>query len=165
MLDDPSSEIVEEGYSLLFRLWLEYSDSKDFTQDLKPIAINHKNIIQEFENRLNELVIKDTITDTFLKSRLKVFASEVSRSNLDSSQHVKQPIKENDGLSSSTITKKQGSRREQITGIGIFLFGLSGVLLGFSIWLSWDAGTVFGSIMLAISLLILLVTFVYNKLM
>lgn len=85
MLATRSRELVQEAYDSLFRLWLENVDSSNFKQDLIPIAVEHDNIIQELENRLSALSLKNTITDTFLKDHLAVLASEVLKIKLEKS--------------------------------------------------------------------------------
>ena len=77
MIADPSQEIVQEGYGLLFKLWLENVDNSAFIQELVPIAVEHQQMMQELANRLGELSLRDTITDTFLKKELAKFGSEV----------------------------------------------------------------------------------------
>lgn len=79
ILADPSEEVAQEGYGLLFKLWLENVDNSDFIQDLIPIALEHQNAMQELESRLGELSVRDTITDTFLKKQLRVLMLEVSK--------------------------------------------------------------------------------------
>ncbi len=79
ILADSSQEIAQEGYGLLFKLWLENVDNSDFIQELIPIAVEHQNTVQELDSRLGELSLKDSITNTFLKDHLTKFASEVAK--------------------------------------------------------------------------------------
>lgn len=64
-------EVVSEGYDLLFSLWLENVDTSEFQQDLVSIAVEEPGLIEEFEYRIDDLVIQEGITDSFLRDRLK----------------------------------------------------------------------------------------------
>jgi hypothetical protein len=77
MLTNPAREVKREGHDLLFNLWLENLDNLDFLQDLVPITETSVNLIQEFEDRINDIVIREKITDIYLRTRLKNLAKEL----------------------------------------------------------------------------------------
>lgn len=84
LLASSQQEEVEEGYDSLFDLWLENSDVPGFIQDLIPIAATHGTFIQEFKDRLNSLITKDVITDTYLQQRLNSLESEIAKYKINS---------------------------------------------------------------------------------
>jgi hypothetical protein len=77
MLAASSGEVVREGYYLLFDLWLENMDASEFQQDLVLIAVEEPDLIKEFEHQINDLVIREGITDVYLRVRLKKLATDV----------------------------------------------------------------------------------------
>ena len=79
MLADPFIEIKDEGFDSLFNLWLENNDNPELIRDLIPIAAEHEKVIPEFKNRLNSLVIKDTITETYLLQRLNQLREDIAK--------------------------------------------------------------------------------------
>ena len=94
MLADPFIEIKNEGFDSLFNLWLENNDSPEFIQDLIPIAAEHDMVIPEFKNRLNSLVIKDTITETYLLQRLNHLREDIAKfkKNLVATEDIKTDV-------------------------------------------------------------------------
>ncbi|MDL1910509.1 hypothetical protein FBQ81_07415 [Chloroflexi bacterium CFX6] len=93
LLASSHQEEVEEGYDSLFNLWLENSDLPGFIQDLIPIAAKHETFIREFKERLNSLITKDVITDTYLQQRLNSLESEIAKYKINSlkSENVTTP--------------------------------------------------------------------------
>ena len=85
LLANPSQELVQEGYGLLFKLWLENADNSLFIQELIPIALEFQETVREIEIRLGGLSVNDTITDTFLRTHLMKFALEVEKVRLERS--------------------------------------------------------------------------------
>lgn len=83
MLHDLSCETRQEGYDLLFKLWLDNTDSEDFNQQLILIAREDHDMLDEFERRINEIVTRDSITDLYLRGRFKKLISEVTISKPD----------------------------------------------------------------------------------
>jgi hypothetical protein len=163
MLKDQSSDVVEEGYDLLFRVWLENSDSPDFVKDLLPIAFEHNDLIQELNRRAKELILKDTITDIYLRTRLKNLALEIlEQTKTASSISFKETSYTNDEKLTPTQTRKLAYSVRKFTRFGLLLFGLSGLLLGLSIWLAWSVGLIIGIITLTLSLLFLVATMFIN---
>lgn len=79
MLANPNPEIVQEAWSQLFKLWLKLTDSSDFNQELISIALVYKDLVKEFESRINMLSTRDSITDFFLRSSLRNLSSEIAQ--------------------------------------------------------------------------------------
>jgi len=77
MLVDPASEIVQEGYDLLFKLWLKNHENVDFKQELLGVAIDHSQLVTEFTNRLRKLHLSSSITNTYLRKGLETLAADI----------------------------------------------------------------------------------------
>lgn len=67
IISDPDPEVHKEGCELLFNLWVSQEDPKTFYDQLIPIAIEHDNLLEEFENLIDNLKITDRITDLHLR--------------------------------------------------------------------------------------------------
>jgi len=76
MLANPSPEIVQEGYDLLFKLWMINSDNPDFKHEIKHDAIKYSQLIPELTTRLIKLQLTSSITNTYLRKRLESLASD-----------------------------------------------------------------------------------------
>lgn len=79
MLSDPNYEVRMDGYDLLFKLWLNQEEPKKFYEYLIPLALEHDNLLKEFENWINHLVVQDSITDAHLRKLHRDLSTEVSR--------------------------------------------------------------------------------------
>jgi hypothetical protein len=77
MLDNPTEESIQEGYDLLFKLWLTNKEIEEFSQELIQDAIKHPLLIGEFRKRLRELRLKSSITGNYLKDQFEAFVANV----------------------------------------------------------------------------------------
>lgn len=93
LLAHPSREVAREGHDLLFNLWLENMDASDFLQDLIFIAAENADVIKEFEHHIDDLVVREKITDIYLRARLKKLSSRVHKLTADRSRQRKNPKK------------------------------------------------------------------------
>jgi len=89
MLANPAPEIVQEGYDLLFKLWLSNHENAEFKHELMRVAIDHSQLIIEFTNRLRKLQLKSSITNTYLRKGLEALASDVKNFKLNLSKENK----------------------------------------------------------------------------
>jgi hypothetical protein len=55
VLKSPSSEIVQEGYDLLFKLWLDYSSDTNFVEEIKLTAAKYLDLTCELIKRVDNL--------------------------------------------------------------------------------------------------------------
>jgi hypothetical protein len=86
ILANSSREVRREGYHLLFKLWLENMDNPEFQRDLLPIVVENFNVINEIEDRIDDMVIKEGITDVYLRLRLKKLVEEAEEYKLSASK-------------------------------------------------------------------------------
>ena len=86
ILDDPNDGNLEQGYDLLFKLWLSNSDRSDFIQELIQDAVSRPSLINEFRKRLGELRLRSAITDTYLRERFEAFVADVESHRLKKSE-------------------------------------------------------------------------------
>src|SRR5687768_6736286 len=114
MLANSSREIIREGYDLLFSLWLQNMDDLDFQHDLILIAAEDSSVvIQAFEHRINDLVIRERITDIYLRGCLNKLTSDLEEFKLNR-------LKEKEGFIKTQQNEGQmprNSEREEETEI------------------------------------------------
>ena len=100
MLADSDPTVVEEAWTLIFNLWLKITDESDFDQNLIPIGLEYKELTVEFGKRINELFVRDQITDFYLKNRLRVLALKIKQA------------RDNSTGKATTSRKKSGKTRK-----------------------------------------------------
>jgi hypothetical protein len=115
MLANSNPEIVQEAWSQLFKLWLKLTDSSDINQDIILIALVYKNLVKEFESRINVLSTRDSITDFFLRNRLRNLASEIAqaRSNtLKKNETSVEGKRSKSSKSQKTVSESSNKKRK-----------------------------------------------------
>lgn len=125
MLADPAPEIEQEGYDLLFRLWLSNHENMGFKHELLRVAVNHSRLIIEFTNRLRELQLNNSITNTYLRKELETLASDVYALKFNPSITGK-PI-----TNFQSVTTKTPQENEKYAWWQLLLFGI----ITASVWL------------------------------
>lgn len=108
MLSESDRVVRMEGYDQLFNLWIRQEDQKKFFDQIIPIALEHDDLLKELENRINELVIRDNITDVHLRKLHKTLSAEVARAGqeiVEKDNHNKRPKEARGDIS---IVNKQG---------------------------------------------------------
>lgn len=91
MLDDPTGASIQDGYDLLFKLWLSNRDVPEFEQELIQDAIKHPQLIGELRTRLRELRLKSSITGNYLRERFETFVANVESHKSKLSMEAKPP--------------------------------------------------------------------------
>lgn len=115
ILSDPNYEVQMEGYDLLFKLWLSQEEPNKFYGYLIPLALEHDNLLREFENWINHLVVQDSITDAHLRKLHRDLSTEVSR--------IRQENKEKEELNKvlkETIINETDAKQDDSPSISEF---------------------------------------------
>ena len=86
-------------------------DASDFLQDLIFIAAENADVIKEFEHHIDDLVVREKITDIYLRARLKKLSSRVHKLTADRSRQrkiLKSPSQPNNMLVKRIAFRKAG---------------------------------------------------------
>lgn len=133
LLADSDPIARTEGFDLLFDLWIKHEEPEKFNVELIPIALEHDDLLSEFKKRINELVIKDNITDFHLSNLHKNLSKKVEEARGQLIYKIKQqpdtssdaePIKEGKTLIAK-VDSSQQIRRNYAIWVLAFPLGLN----------------------------------------